>query len=70
MVVPCFELWQKGPDIYTALVLAIPVVEVVTTDAKEGCMLYNVAFKFMFTTNFNSSLVLCPCNALASRTQT
>ena len=50
----------QHPVIDTAAVLGTPAVQIVKTDAEEGCMPYNVAWKFLITTNFYSSLVSVP----------
>ena len=57
------------PDINTVVVLSTYVVLVITTDAKEDCMPYMVACRFLLTTGFNSA-IFCTFIALASRTGT
>ena len=58
-----------GPDGNTAAVLVTPVVLFVTTQAEEGYMPYNVACRYLFTTDFNSSF-FCAFHVLATRTGT
>ena len=57
-------------DVDTVVVCGAHAVIIVIIDVKEGCTSYNVTYKFLSKTGFNSSIIFCAFNYPATRTET